>query len=140
MVVIELGVSSVMMEGRCSRSWQTGVQLKGPWGNQFSLQQYALFIFVFKEGTGCQCTPEICIQSISYTSHMLGVLYSSSIQRMCQKKLGLSMLYCIVVNSSQIMTNTGMFFAAHSVASLQRHTQLTSPLASCIDYCMWVSG
>ena len=64
MAVMELGVFSVMMEGGCSRSWQTEVQLKGPWGNQFSLQQYALSIFVFKEGTGCQCTPEIWIQSI----------------------------------------------------------------------------
>ena len=39
---------SVMMEGRCSRSWQTGVQvIKGPWEISSILS-----IFVFKEGTG----------------------------------------------------------------------------------------
>ena len=27
----------------------------------------------------------------------------------------------------------------HSAASLQRHT-IASPSASCVDYCMWVSG
>ena len=36
-----------MMEAGCSRSWQTGVQVEGPWEISSILS-----IFVFKEGTG----------------------------------------------------------------------------------------
>ena len=91
---MELGVFSVMMEGGCSRSWQTGVQFTGagvyikPTGK--SVQFTAILtIFVFKEGTRLPLhTRSLHAVYIIYLPYV-GVLYSSCVQRMLKMKLGL---------------------------------------------------